>query len=216
MGEYWSALAQGSALAPERRAAIVEKLHAYTDLPADLITRADLRITGGVFEQHVLGDQTAGRIDTRFSGPTIDLLAKEANYDPQAAAISSAYVSSFNDYVRCRQLQVLGDGKSFKPNNYAGIGNKWDFTHKPPDSSDRLGISTNVMPDLAHTMKSNPRLKVQLNSGYFDLATPYFAAEYEFKHLPIPPDVAKNLEFRRYQSWPHGLPARGRAPRIAR
>jgi carboxypeptidase C (cathepsin A) len=198
MGEYWSALAQGSALAPERRAAIVEKLHAYTGLPADYIARADLRITGGVFEQHVLDDRTAGRIDTRFSGPTIDLLAKEASYDPQAEAISSAFVSTFNDYVR-RDLK-FGNGKSFKPNNYAGIGNHWDFTHKPPDAEDRLGIATNVMPDLAHTMKANPRLKVQLNSGYFDLATPYFAAEYEFKHLQIPPDVAKNLEYRRYQS----------------
>ena len=29
-----------------------------------------------------------------------DLLAKEPAYDPQAAAISSAFVSSFNDYVR--------------------------------------------------------------------------------------------------------------------
>src|SRR5579862_2140888 len=46
MGEYWSALAQGSALAPERRAAIVDKLHAYTGLPAEYIARADLRITG--------------------------------------------------------------------------------------------------------------------------------------------------------------------------
>jgi carboxypeptidase C (cathepsin A) len=198
MGEYWSALAQGSALAPERRAAIIDKLHAYTGLPADYIARADLRITGGVFEQHLLDDRTTGRIDTRFSGPTIDLLAKDASYDPQAEAISSAYVASFNNYVR-RDLK-FGSGKTFKPNNYRGIGDSWDFRHKPPDSSERLGISTNVMPDLAHVMKANPQLKVQLNSGYFDLATTYFAAEYEFKHLPVPPDIAKNVEFKRYKS----------------
>jgi len=49
-------------------------------------------------------------------------------------------------------------------------------------------------------MKANPQLKVQLNSGYYDLATTYFAAEFELRHLQIPPNVAKNLEFKRYQS----------------
>jgi carboxypeptidase C (cathepsin A) len=198
LGEYLSALAQGSALTPERRAAIVEKLHAYTGLPAEYISRADLRISGGVFGQHLLDDHTTGRIDSRFSGPTIDLLAKESIYDPQAAAITSAYVSTFNDYVR-RDLK-FGQGKTFKPNNYAGIGESWDFGHKPPGAPEKLSISTNVMPDLAYAMKANPNLKVQLNSGYFDLATIYFAAEFELKHLQLPPDVAKNLEFRRYQS----------------
>ena len=98
-----------------------------------------------------------------------------------------------------RELK-FGQGKTFKPNNYAGIGESWDFGHKPPGAQEKLSISTNVMPDLAYAMKSNPNLKVQLNSGYFDLATIYFAAEFELMHLPVPPDVAKNLEFRRYQS----------------
>jgi hypothetical protein len=34
-----------------------------------------------------------------------------------------------------------------------------------------------------HETKSN--LKVQLNGGYYDLATPYFAAVYELRQLPI-------------------------------
>jgi len=198
LGEYMSALTQGADLAPERRAAVIAKLHEYTGLPADYIARADMRINGGVFEQHLLDDRTTGRIDTRFSGPTIDLLDKVPPYDPQAAAISSAYVSAFNDYAR-RDLK-FGDGKIFKPNNYAGIGGKWDFSHKAPGMSDKLPGTLNVMPDLAFVMKANPQLKVQLNSGYYDLATTYFAAEFELRHLQIPPDVAKNLEFKRYRS----------------
>ena len=199
LGEYLSALAQGSALTAERRAAIVEKLHAYTGLPPDLISRANLRISGGVFEQHLLGERTTGRIDTRFSGPAIDLLAKEPAYDPQAAAISSAFVSTFNDYVR-RELK-FGDGKTFKPNNYANIDDeKWDYKHQSPGAPGKLSTSLNVMPDLAYAMKANPNLKVQLHGGYFDLATLYFAAEFEFRHLQVPPDIAKNLEVKRYQS----------------
>jgi len=56
------------------------------------------------------------------------------------------------------------------------------------------------MPDLARAIKYNPLLKVQLNTGYFDLLTPYFQGMYEMRHLPIPPELRANIEFRCYQS----------------
>jgi carboxypeptidase C (cathepsin A) len=196
MTEYLSALAQGSALPPERRQAIIGKLHAYTGLANEYIDRADLRITGGVFEQHVLGAQTAGRLDTRFAGPTIDPLGKEADYDPQSAAISSAYVSAFSDYVR-RELK-FGEGRTFKI--FANVFNTWDFGHRAPGSPFKLPYAPNVIPDLAWTMKANPHLHVMMNGGYFDLATPYFAAEYELRHMPIPAEIAKNIEVKLYPS----------------
>ena len=49
-------------------------------------------------------------------------------------------------------------------------------------------------------MKTNPRLKVMVNGGYYDLATPFFAAQYEEKHLPIPASLAKNIEYDWYES----------------
>ncbi|EQD63387.1 peptidase S10 serine carboxypeptidase, partial [mine drainage metagenome] len=62
----------------------------------------DLRVTGPEFEQTLLlpRGETSGRLDARFSGPTMDPLAESAAYDPQSAAISSAYTAAFNDYVR--------------------------------------------------------------------------------------------------------------------
>jgi len=196
LGEYWSALAEGNSLAPERRAQIVAKLHEYTGLAPEYIERANLRITGGVFEQHVLGRLTAGRLDTRFAGATIDPLSKEPDYDPQSAAISSAYVAAFSDYVR-RELK-FGDGKTFKL--FADVFKSWDFLHQPPGAPEKLPNGTNVIPDLAFTMKANPQLHVMMNGGYFDLATPYFAAEYELKHLPIPAEIQKNIEVKLYPS----------------
>jgi carboxypeptidase C (cathepsin A) len=195
-GEYLTALAAGNSLSAERRAAIVAKLHAYTGISTDVIERADLRLSGGVFEQNVLGRRTAGRLDTRFSGATMDLLAKEAEYDPQSAAISSAYVSTFSDYIR-RELK-FGDGKTFKL--FADVFKYWDFLHQPPNVPIKLPSSTNVMPDLAYTMKANPHMHVMMNGGYFDLATPYFAAEYELNHLQIPPELTKNIEIKLYPS----------------
>jgi carboxypeptidase C (cathepsin A) len=61
-------------------------------------------------------------------------------------------------------------------------------------------VSVNVAPDLAEAMKTNPRLKVMVNGGYYDLATPFFAAQYEEKHLPIPQSLAKNIEYDWYES----------------
>ena len=162
------------------------------------ILKADLRVNVGQFNHNLQGseDLTTGRLDSRFSGPTIDPLAEEAAYDPQAAAISSAYVAAFNDYIR-RQLK-FGEGLTYLPESDA-VNNAWEFKHKAPDApGDSWGA--NVMPDLATAMKYNPRLKVMLNGGYFDLATPYFAARYEMSHLPIPANLRQNIEFSWYQS----------------
>jgi carboxypeptidase C (cathepsin A) len=198
MSDYASALAQGSQLPDATRQAIAEKIHQYTGLPVAYILKANLRVNVGEFNHNLQGsdDLTTGRLDSRFSGPTIDPLAQEAAYDPQATAIASAYIASFNDYVR-HQLK-FGDGLTYLPETDA-IDNVWEWKHKAPGApADSYG--TNVMPDLATAMKFNPKLKVMLNGGYFDLATPYFAARYEMNHLPIQANLRQNIEFSWYES----------------
>ena len=198
LGDYASALAQGSQLPEATRQAIAEKLHQYTGLPVAYILKADLRVNTGQFNHNLQGndDLTTGRLDSRFSGPTIDPLAEEAAYDPQAASISSAYVAAFNDYTRS-QLK-FGDGLTYLPESDA-VNNAWEFKHKAPGAPAEA-FAVNVMPDLATAMKFNPRLKVMLNGGYFDLATPYFAARYEMNHLPLPPNLRQNIEYAWYLS----------------
>ena len=195
--DYTMALAQGAVLDPKQRDAIAAKLHDYTGLPTSYIKRADLRIDGGEFEQNLLddGDVTTGRLDTRFVGPTMDPLAKEALYDPQSAAISSAYVSSFNDYVR--NVLHFGEDRVYK----AEIEPKdWDNIHQPPGASMKLSQSANVMPDLASALIYDPKLHVMLNAGYFDLATPFEAGIYEMNHLPMPHRLQANIEYKQYDS----------------
>jgi carboxypeptidase C (cathepsin A) len=195
MTEYLQALAAGSTLSEERKSAIAARLHQYTGLPAEYVERANLRVNGGEFEKTLLGSEvTTGRLDTRFAGPTIDPMSKEADYDPQSAAISSAYVSAFNDYVRTSLK--FGDKKIYKPE--FDVGKYWEFLHQPPGSPVKLWV--NVMPDLAVAMQVNPTLKVQLNGGYYDLATPYFAAEYELRQLPIEKVLQNNIEMHFYTS----------------
>jgi len=196
--DYAQALGWGNTLPDDDRKAIVEKLVKYTGLPEAYIRKANLRVSGGEFEKTLQDDDdtTTGRLDTRFSGPTMDPLSKEADYDPQSAAISSAYVSAFNDYVR-HDLH-FGQDKVFKPE--IDVGKFWSFTHSPPNGEGQTAPFVNVMPDLAAAMKYNPDLKVLINGGYYDLATPYFAAVWEMRHLPIPRKLMDNIDFKTYES----------------
>jgi carboxypeptidase C (cathepsin A) len=198
MTEYGVALAAGSTLPSDQRRAIVAKLHRYTGLPEDYIEKSDLRVNGGQFEKTLKSDSdtTTGRLDTRFSGPTLDPMSREAEYDPQSAAIGSAYVSAFNDYVR-KDLK-FGENREYKPE--IDVEKRWNFLHQPPGSPAPLSQATNVMVDLASAMKYNPDLKVLVNGGYFDLATPFFEGVYEMRHLPIPAKLQKNIEFKFYES----------------
>ena len=142
---------------------------------------------------------TTGRLDTRFSGPDLDPLAQRADYDPQSSALSSAYVSAFNDYVR-KDLHY-GEGKTFKPSIADLSDLEFPAPAPGPDSAaapSRQG--SNVMPDLANAMKINPNLKIQLNAGYFDLATPFYQGVYEMHHLPIPANLQSNIEYKFYDS----------------
>jgi carboxypeptidase C (cathepsin A) len=192
-GPYAHALALGTDLSGEEKQSVAEKLHEYTGLPVDYLLRANLRVNGGEFEKTLQQDQdlTTGRLDTRFSGPTLNPLSESAEYDPQSSAISAAYVALFNGYVR-NELKY-GAGQSYLPEAQFGAA-QWDFKH---DGND---VSVNVASDLAEALKTNPRLHVMVNGGYYDLATPFFAAQYEDKHLPIPQSLAKNIEYDWYES----------------
>ena len=78
MNDYALALRAGSARAPtarcDRRASCTD----YTGLPVDYVMKANLRINGGEFEKKLQTDAglTTGRLDTRFSGPDVDPLAR--------------------------------------------------------------------------------------------------------------------------------------------
>jgi len=196
--DYAMALQAGAELDPARKQAIAERLAHYIGLPADYILKSDLRVNGGQFEKQLQASAglTTGRLDTRFAGPDIDPLSRESDYDPQAAALSSAYTSLFNDYVRGEL--GYGRGKVFKPS--VNVFRYWDFKHQPPDSPFAPRAASNVMPDLAMAMKYNPNLKVMLLGGYYDLATPFYEGWYEMHHLPIPDALQANIDYRYYPS----------------
>ncbi|MGC2661860.1 MAG: hypothetical protein WA324_28205 [Bryobacteraceae bacterium] len=202
LGEYMTALLQGSELPDAERHAVAEKLHDYTGLPIDYLLRADLRVEGGNFSKTLKLDEstTIGRLDTRFEGPSIDPLSGGSEYDPQSDAISSAWTAAINDYLR-KDLKY-GFQSTYWPNAYGSGDFSWDLRHRapggPPANDQETG--TNVMPDLAYRMKMNPKMKVMLAGGYYDLATPYFEGMYEMHHLQMPKALQSNISYHYYEA----------------
>jgi carboxypeptidase C (cathepsin A) len=202
MGDYISALLQGSELPETKKQAVAEKLHGYTGLPVAYLLRANLRVSGAAFSKQLELDEemTTGRLDARYRGPDMDPLSADAEYDPQSNAISSAYTAALNQYMRT-ELKY-GSDLTYKPGAYSDPDFTWDLRHQapggPPAAQQEGG--TNVMPDLAFTMKSNPKMKVMLAGGYYDLATPFFEGMYEMHHLPIPQKLQANISYHYYQS----------------
>jgi len=200
LGEYEAALLKGSQLPQARKQAVAEKLHAYTGLPVAYLLKANLRVDGGEFSKTLQDTEglTTGRLDTRFKGPDLDPLSEGAEYDPQSNAISSAYTTAINHYLRT-ELKY-GRNETYKPSADGDFA--WDLRHQAPGGPivGQGEGGTNVMPDLAYAMKSDPTMKVMLAGGYYDLATPFFEGMYEMHHLQIPEKLQANISYHYYES----------------
>jgi len=192
LGPYMTALLKGSELQQAERQAVAEKLHEYTGLPLAYLLKSDLRVPGGAFTKNLQDAEglTTGRLDTRYKGPDYDPLSQEADYDPQSNAISSAYTTAINQYLRA-DLKY-GENWTYKPSAYGEPGFHWQWRKSEGGQ--------NVMGDLAKTLKANPKTKVLLAGGYYDLATPYFEGKFEMHHLPIPQKLQANISYKYYQA----------------
>lgn len=197
LNDYAEALNAGNALSTDRFDAVAEKLHEYTGLGSAFIEKANLRVTDQEFFQQLLGDrdETVGRLDSRFSGPSMDPLSEGALYDPQSAAISSAYAAAFNSYVH-DALKFGGDRRYLLEARVY----PWSSTHVDPVTHHPQDGFATVAVDLAQAMKHDPDLQVLAQNGYYDLATPYFGTVYIMNHLDIPPGLRSHIHMEFYES----------------
>jgi carboxypeptidase C (cathepsin A) len=70
----------------------------------------------------------------------------------------------------------------------------------PWSYKDFEGRPVDVTPRLERAMRQNPHLKVHLAYGYYDGATPHFAAEDVVAHLRLPDELRANIEHRYYEA----------------
>jgi carboxypeptidase C (cathepsin A) len=197
LNDYAEALNAGNSLSSDQFNAVAAKLHEYTGLSTAYIEKANLRITDQEFFNQLLADQneTVGRLDSRFAGPSIDPLSEGALYDPQSAAITSAYAAAFNTYAH-KTLKFGGD----RDYRVEGRVNPWSLVHMDPVTRRPQDGFASVAVDLAQAMKRNPDLQILAQNGYYDLATPYFGTVYIMNHLAIPPELRSHIQMEFYDS----------------
>jgi carboxypeptidase C (cathepsin A) len=191
MGDYARALAKGDALTPDERQKVIDQVSRYTGLSKEVIDEANLRIDVGKFTHYLLIDQKlrAGRLDGRFTGPDPEGLLDTRFYDPTSPATGPPFTSVLNNYLRTE----LGYKTDMPYYTYAQERVEWDW-----------GSARSGFPDTASAMREaivkNPYLKILVMEGYYDLATPYFAANYTIDHLDLPQKYRSNVSYATYDS----------------
>ncbi len=188
--DYAQALLAGATLDPAERSRVLRQMHEYTGLGMEYLDKADLRVTAPEFEKELLRDErlAVARLDARFTGPSGDLLETTPGHDAQSSAISSAYTSAFNSYVR-DELGYDGE-REYVP---SGRARGWNWERRSGSGAFFGEWVPNVGPDLASAIERNPRLEVLLVNGIYDLATPYFGAVWTMDQLGLPPDLRDNI-----------------------
>ncbi|MBP8252303.1 MAG: peptidase S10, partial [Herpetosiphon sp.] len=151
----------------------------------------NLRLDLMRYVKELLRDQrrTVGRLDSRFVGIDRDPTRESFDYDPSYASIQGPYTAALNDYVR-RELKYESD-LAYEILNF----NVWPWKFDQHENR-----YVNVGENLRSAMSQNPFLRVFVASGYYDFATPYFAARYTFNHLGLDPEQRKHVTFADYSA----------------
>jgi carboxypeptidase C (cathepsin A) len=191
--DYTQALAKGDSITADERQKIIDQMARYTGLTKEVLDQANLRIDVEKFTHYLLLDQKlrVGRLDGRFTGPDPNGVLDTPFYDPTEAAVLPPFTSVFNNYVRTE------------------LGYKTDMPYQvfPADenffeSSWNWGSGIGGFPDTATALRQaivkNPYLKVLVMEGFYDLATPFYAADYTIDHLNLSPQHRKNISFATY------------------
>lgn len=195
---YAPALLAGSTLPAAQRQEVLAGLSRLTGVSEEYWDRANLRLAEAQFNQELLRGtgKISGRVDSRFAGHTINRIGEQMDYDPMLTAVGPGYLAAFMDYYQ-NDLEVADVG------NYTVFGNvfgKWDWSHAQPDLGGFKLPFPNTSIDLTHTMKQNPSMRVLMQQGYYDLATPHLATEYYIEHMDLPDELRENISLEYYEA----------------
>lgn len=177
--EYLPALFRGSELPAADRERIASDYARFTGLDVDYVLRADLRVTVPRFSKELLRDRglALGRLDSRYTADESDDTADSPHLgDAGSNAISSAYTAAINQHLHT----VLGV-RSTRPYlvSNSAVGKQWDYrTAAPGEYWEPSYVNTSRA--LSDALRKNSALRVLVASGYYDLVTPFFDAEYTF------------------------------------
>ena len=193
---YAPSLYRGNLLSASEKDALAEKLSYFTGLEKSYILQSNLRILMGRFQKKLLEDKglAIGRLDGRFMGDEADDVSERPNLgDPASYQIGAAYTAALNHYY-ASVLKVKMNRPYLTSNRK--IGQKWRW-RTVADGSYWEPTPVNVSRALGETMRRNTEMRVLVASGYYDLITPFFDAEYTFARNGI---VKERVQMKYYEA----------------
>ncbi len=193
---YAPSLYRGNLLSASEKSALAEKLSYFTGLEKSYILQSNLRILMGRFQKKLLEDKglAIGRLDGRFMGDEADDVSERPNLgDPASYQIGAAYTAALNHYY-ASVLKVKMNRPYLTSNRK--IGQKWRW-RTVADGSYWEPTPVNVSRALGETMRRNTEMRVLVASGYYDLITPFFDAEYTFARNGI---VKERVQMKYYEA----------------
>ncbi|MBE5790019.1 MAG: peptidase S10 [Clostridiales bacterium] len=190
-GEYWTALFRGSRMTQEEVDAIADKMAGFIGLKKELILKKNLRIDMETFCKQLLADEklVVGREDGRYTGPAVEGSLGSAESDPSATT-NAGYIEAIRD-LYTRKFQVQTDL------SYEALSLSINAAWSSPEYENAILSQEKIIHDC---MSKNPMMKVWVICGYYDQATPFFAAEWTYSHLFLDSNVQDNLSFTYYPS----------------
>ncbi len=190
MNEYTPSLLKIDRLSASEKQNLLDKFSRYSGLSKTFIDQNDFRVELSEFMKELLRDQrkVTGRLDSRFTGINKDAAGDNPEFDPSMSAIRSPYTATFNDYVR-RELNFKTDLEYYILGGGIGRWN-WNQDNGYAETSSRLRSA----------LQQNPYMKVFVASGYYDMATPYFATEYTLSNMNLAPELRKNISIKYYEA----------------
>ena len=174
------------------RTSVAERLARYSGLDLGFVERCDLRVSPQRFFKELLRGRrrTTGRLDTRYTGIDRDAAGEQPEYDPAYSMIQGIYTAAINDYIR----RDLGFDSDLIYDIISEKVRPWKWGEQGD------GKYPEVVSPLRSAMNRNRRMRVLVASGYYDLATPYCAAEWTFDHMQLDAELRGNLSFKRYEA----------------
>jgi carboxypeptidase C (cathepsin A) len=189
--EYNTALMKGDRLSREERAALAKRMSTYLGVSEEFIERNNLRINTMLFTKELLRKEeyTVGRFDSTIKGRDKTSGGTTFDFDPSYnLSIFGAYTMAINDHLS-RNLKFENPDMVYEI--LTGKVQPWNY-----------GPAQNQYLDNSVTLQSaihkNPKLRVLVLNGYYDLATPYFATEYTIAHMFLAPEYRNNVVMKYY------------------
>ena len=188
--EYVPALFMGRKMDKDKQDELAGKLAGYIGVSKEFVLSSNLRIELSDFAQELLKDEKLmiGRLDGRITGPVTAGSIEDGTSDPSSSSSDIALLNSYQDYLT-KELGFETD-RPFEPLSL-DVNMKWSL----PD-----GVYVSQEEVIYNCMSRNPFLKVWVLCGYYDGATPFYAAEWVYDHVFINENREENLQFTYYPS----------------